>query len=65
MAEGIRAQIATPRAGMVSFDEQQQQIAQHQRYTNIVSQSRARRQVGGSFGPKNNSLALSTNNAVN
>lgn len=37
MTEGIRAQIATPRAGMLSLDEQQQQIAQHQRYTNIVS----------------------------
>ena len=48
MAESLRAQIATPRQAASS--DEQQQLAQHRRYANILSQSRARRVVGGPLG---------------
>ena len=57
-AESIRAQVATPRnINQVSVEE----LAQHQRYTNIVSQSRARRQIGGSSYTKPAQINTSLN----
>ena len=59
MAESLRAQIATPR--QAASIEEQQQMAQHRRYANILSQSRARRVVGGSLNSSDaGNVTLST-----